>query len=61
MIKDILPALWRWLRRPLKGLLWLVVAYPFLLVVMYYTTDAFFPNGAELKRNIDWLASTHVV
>lgn len=54
MIKDILPALWRWLRRLLKCLIWLVVAYPFLLVVMYYTTDTFFPNGAELKRNIDW-------
>ena len=54
MIKDPLLASWRWLRRPLKGLLWLVAAYPFLLVVMYYMTDAFFPNGAELRRNIDW-------
>ena len=54
MIKDIRHALWRWLCRPLKGLLWFVAAYPFLVVVMYYTTDAFFPNRAELRRNIDW-------
>ena len=54
MIKDILHAVWRWLCRPLKGLLWFVAAYPFLVVVMYYTTDAFFPNRAELRRNIDW-------
>lgn len=54
MIKGTLPALSRWLRRTLKGLLGLVAAYPFLLVVMYYTTDAFFSNGAELWRSIDW-------
>lgn len=54
MIRTLLHFVGRWLRRLLKGVLWLVVAYPFLLVAMYFTTDAFFPNGAELNRNIDW-------
>ena len=53
MIRNTLCIGWRSLRRLLKGLLLLMVAYPFLLVMMYYTTDAFFPNGAELNRNFD--------
>ena len=32
----------------------MVIAYPFLLVLMYYTTDVTFPNGAVLYRNFDW-------
>jgi len=31
-----------------------VAAYPFLLVLMYYTKNATFPNGAVLSRNFDW-------
>ena len=54
MVKNTLLAWKKSLRRALRGLLWLVAAYPFLLVVMYYTTDAVFPNGAEIRRNMDW-------
>ena len=54
MICPVLRFLGRWVRRLLKGLFWLVAAYPFLLVLMYYTENATFPNGAVLSRNFDW-------
>ena len=54
MIRPLLRFLGRWVRRLLKGLFWLVAAYPFLLVLMYYTENATFPNGAVLSRNFDW-------
>lgn len=54
MIGGVLSSCRQGLRRLLKGLMWLMAAYPFLLVLMYYTTDVFFPNGAELNRNVDW-------
>jgi hypothetical protein len=54
VIRPVLRFLGRWVRRLLKGLFWMVIAYPFLLVLMYYTTDVTFPNGAVLYRNFDW-------
>jgi len=54
VIRPALRFLGRWARRLLKGLFWLVIAYPFLLVLMYYTENATFPNGAVLSRNFDW-------
>ena len=54
MIRPVLRFLGRWVRRLLKGLFLLVAAYPFLLVLMYYTENATFPNGAVLSRNFDW-------
>ena len=54
MILPLLHFIGRWTRRLLKGLFWVVVAYPFLLLMMYLTEDAVFPNGAWLQRNIDW-------
>ncbi|MCE2748086.1 MAG: hypothetical protein LW715_04690 [Rhodobacter sp.] len=54
MIRPVLRFLGRWVRRLLKGPFWLVAAYPFLLVLMYYTKNATFPNGAVLSRNFDW-------
>lgn len=37
----------------IKGLLLVVTAYLLLLMVMFYTADAYLPNGAVLRRNID--------
>ena len=54
MIRPALRFLGKWVRRLLKGLFWLAIAYPFLLVLMYYTENATFPNGAVLSRNFDW-------
>jgi hypothetical protein len=54
VIRPVLRFLGRWVRRLLKGPFWLVAAYPFLLVLMYYTKNATFPNGAVLSRNFDW-------
>ena len=54
MIRAFLRFIRRWLRRLIKGVFWVVLAYPFLLVLMYLTDDAIFPNGAMLKRNMDW-------
>lgn len=54
MIRPLLRFLGRWVRRLLEGLFWLVAAYPFLLVLLHYTKNATFPNGAVLSRNFDW-------
>ncbi len=54
----ILSAVWRslrWLMKfCLRCLFYVVITYPVMILVMYYTTLDYLPNGAELHRNIDW-------
>lgn len=58
MIKHAFLAAWRivrWLVKFwLKCTLYVVLTYPLLIVLMYYTTSKTFLNRAELHRNIDW-------